>query len=346
MKLRLKEITPNDYNRTIFEESLQAASIADLAENIKLRGLRYPIVVTKTGKVIIDGERRFLAAKKLGWTTIEVIEEDIERNEILDRVLEAATSQRQMTLLEQARVYDTYYKHLRKIRDKNSMSLVEAKKLAVKRAGLPFKSVSLADQLVQVVNRGDPELHEKLLAGGTSITALYEKLDRRTYGHPALDNPPLPVRLDVPPERPEKSPERRAAERQRAEARKLEKAEQAEERAFIASYVEAHQDELRAKDAQRKLVALYEPDPPPAAKKFRETEETQVIAEALESLAVREPPEKLVGRLTAFIEDVIGKVKEVDEQRARDLVLEVVKPMALRLSAKFPREKFDVPVDS
>lgn len=345
MKLRLKEITPNDYNRTIFEESLQAASIADLAENIRVRGLRYPIIVTKVGRVIVDGERRYLAAKRLGWTTIEVVEEDIHRDEILDRILEAATSQRQMTLIEQARIYHTYYQHIRKVRDRNLVTLAEAKKQAMKRAGLPFKSTSLADQLVQIVNRGDPELHEKLLSGGTSISALYEKLDRRTYGHVALDNPPAPVRLDVPPERVERTPEQRESRRARDQVRKFERAEQREERAFTQRYVEAHQEELQAEGAQRKLLALYEPDPPPAAKKFRETEEVHVIAEAFEALAVREPPEQLVGRLTAFIEEIVSKVREVDAQRARDVVRDVVKPMVLRLAAKFPREEFDVPVE-
>lgn len=346
MKLRLTEVTPNPYNKTIFEESLQATSIADLAANIELRGMRYPIVVTKVGKVIIDGERRWLAAKKLKWKTIDVIEEDIDRDEILDRVLEAATSQRQMTLIEQARIYNAYYEHLRKVRDRNSMSVLEAKKLAIKRAGLPFRAVGLADQLVQIVNRGDPELHEKLLSGGTSISALYDKLERRSYGRPALDNPPAPIRLDVPPEKPEPSPQQREARRAQSLARKLEREEQREERAFTERYVEAHQDELREKEARQKLVNLYEPDPPPAAKKFPENDETRVIAEAFESLAIREPPEQLVGRLTAFMEDIILKVKEVDEQRAREIVKGVVKPMALRLSAAFPRETFEVPVDS
>jgi ParB/RepB/Spo0J family partition protein len=345
VKLRIKEISPNPYNKAIFEESLQPASIADLAENIRARGLRYPILVTKVGKVIIDGERRYLAAKKLGWTTIEVVEEDIEREEILDRVLEAATSQRQMTLFEQARVYHTYYTHLKKSRDRDAMSLLEAKKLAIKKAGLPFRSATLADQLVQVINRGDAELHEKLLSGGVSITALYEKLDRRTYGKPAIDNPPLPIRLDVPPEKPEVTPEQRASRRERQQVRKFDKAEEREEREFTERYVEAHQDELKAGEAQNKLIALYEPDPPPAAKKFRENEETRVIAEAFEALAVREPPEKLIGRLAAFLEDIVYKVREVDEQRARDLVADVVKPMVLRLTAALPRRKFDVPVE-
>lgn len=345
MKLRIKEISPNAYNKAIFEESLQPASIADLAENIRARGLRHPILVTKVGKVIIDGERRYLAAKKLGWTSIEVIEEDIPREDVLDRVLEAASTQRQMTLFEQARVYHTYYTHLRKTRDRDNMSLLEAKKLAIKKAGLPFRSTTLADQLVQVINRGDPELHEKLLSGGSSITALYEKLERRTYGTPAIDNPPAPIRLDVPPEKSPPRPEQRASQRARKQVRQFDKAEAKEERAFTERYVEAHQDELKAKGAQRKLVALYEPDPPPAAKKFTQNEETRVIADAFEALAVREPPEKLVGRLTAFIEDIVYKVREVDEQRARDVVRDVVKPMLLRLSAALPRRDFEVPVD-
>jgi hypothetical protein len=161
----------------------------------------------------------------------------------------------------------------------------------------------------------------------------------------ALDNPPARTRLDVPPERPETTPEERAEQRERARARKFELAEAKEERAFTKRYVEAHQDELLAEDAQQKLIALYEPEPPPIAKKFPEASEARLIAEAVESLAVREPPERLVERLTAIIESIVLKVREVDEQRARDVIREVVKPMLLRLSAAFPRKDFEVPVD-
>ena len=345
MKLRLREVSPNPYNSKIFEESLHEASIADLAESLKLRGLQYPIIVTKVGRVILDGERRYLAAKKLRWDTIEVTEVDVPKNEILDRVLEFATSQRQMTLLEQARVYEAYFKHLKTHRDRQNMTLVEAKRVAMKKAGLPFRSVALADQLTHVVNRGDADLHEKLLSGGASITALYEKLERRTYGYPAHDNPPLPVRLDVPPEPPPPTtPGQRATRRAQEQARRFERAERREEQEFTTRYVEAHHDELREKDAQDKLVQLYEPEPPPAAKKYPENEVVRVLAEALEALAVREPPEQVVGRLGAFIEEVIDKVKEVDEQRSRDIVREVFKPMVLRIGRKFPRTVFELPV--
>jgi ParB/RepB/Spo0J family partition protein len=344
VKLRVKEVTPNSYNSAIFEESLQPESIAELAENMVQRGQLSPIRVTRVGHVIIDGERRWRAAKSLKWTHIEVVEDDVPREEILDRVLEAISTQRQMTLLEQARVYDHYYKLLLKAKKKNQLTVAEMKRLAIKKARLPFRSPSTADQLVRIVNNGDADLHEKLLTEGASISALYDKLDRRTYGKPEPDNPPFPFRLDVLPEKEEPPPQEILTERVRKNARAFEAAELEEERRFAERYVEAHGEELQTEEAKAKLLALYEPDPPPAAKKFPDNDEARVIAEAFESLAVRETPEQLVGRLTAFIEDIVSKVREVDEERAYEVVVNVVKPMALRLGAQFPRQTFEVPV--
>jgi ParB family transcriptional regulator, chromosome partitioning protein len=45
--------------------------LAGLAENIKLVGLLHPVVVTPDG-VLLCGERRLEACKRLGWTNVEV----------------------------------------------------------------------------------------------------------------------------------------------------------------------------------------------------------------------------------------------------------------------------------
>lgn len=330
MKRRLKEITPNIHNGQIFVDSLSEESIGTLAKDIEKNGLHYPIRITAVGAVIIDGERRWRACKKLGWDIIEVLTEDVHRNDILDCVIEAAASQRQMTLIEQARVYSTYYNHLKRAHKKGDLNHIAAKKLAIQKAQLPFRSITLADQLVQIADRADPDVHEKLVRGEMSITGAYERILRRFYKpEPVIPLPKPPLTAA--------ELEKMAAQN---EARKVTK----DELKFAKRYVAAHAEELReSEESQRKMLALYEPEPPPAAKKFKDNEETARIIEAFESLSVKEPPEQLVGRLASLIEAIIGSVKEVDEQRARDIVRNVLKPMALRLGYELPRHEFEVP---
>lgn len=336
MRKRLSEITPNHFNGVLFEDSLRPDSIAALARDIEENGLHYPIRVTRVGVVIIDGERRWRACKSLGWDHIEVIEEDVHRDEILDHVIDAVSSQRHMTLFEQARVYRAYYHQLKKGKRAGAMSHIEAKRLAMLRAHFPFSSWSTADQLVQVLERGDADIHQKLIRGDISITAAYERLERRPYNR-------LPRPDAAPKAEPEPTPADEAVAAEARLAREAERRQRQEELERTRNLVEAKRDVLQSKEAQHQLIQLFEPDPPPPAKKFRDNEETRLIAEAFEALAVREEPEKLVGRLTAFIENIVQGVKQVDEQRARDIVRGVIKPMVLRLAHEFPKRAFDTP---
>jgi ParB/RepB/Spo0J family partition protein len=329
VKRRLKEITPNIHNEKLFDSTDE--SLAELGRDIERNGLRCPIRITKVGAVIIDGERRWRVCKKLGWTLIDVVEEDVHRNEILGLLIDTVSQQRHMTLIEQARVYATYYNHLKRAHRKGDLNHIAAKQIALEKARLPFRSVALADQLVQVVDRGHPDLHEKLLRGEMSITGAYEAILRRLY---------KPMKYELLP-RPERTLEQLA----RAKRHEDERLERQEELEFTQTYIDAHLDDLESVEAQRRLLGLFEPDPPPAALKYRDNPESQVIAEAFESLAVKEPPELLVGRLTMFIEEIAASVQGVDESRARDIVRDVVKPMVLRLAQAFPRQEFEVPVN-
>lgn len=330
MRRRLKEITPNIYSEKLFVESLSDSSIGPLAQDIQKNGLRHPLRVTRVGVVVIDGERRRRACAKLGWADVEVIEEDVRRVAIFDLLMESVASGRQMTLLEQARVYSAFYLHLKRAHRKGDMNHIAAKQIAMRVARLPFRSVTMADQLALVVTSGEPDLHEKLLRGEMSLTGAYERMIRRQFGkpEPVVKSPPTADQIA------------------KTRAREAERREQQTEREFTQRYIAAHADELAALESQRKLLALYEPDPAPRSPKFRDNEESQLIAEAFEALAVKEVPEKLVGRLASFIESILESIKEVDEQRSRDIVRGVVKPMVLRLAHAFPRREFEVPMDT
>lgn len=325
---RIKDISPNIHTEKLFPDSLTDESIAPLAADIAAHGLRHPIHITKKGAVIIDGERRWRACKKLGWVHIEVIEEDLHRKQIFERVVEAAAVHRHMSLLDQARLYKAHLLYLTRAHAKGTMGRIEAKHIALRKAQFPFHSITLADRIVTVLENGENNIHERILRGDTSIQGTYERIQRR-YGKP---EEPLP--------KPEPSPHQAAIDRARRERQR----EREEELEFARTYIEAHKEDLASEEAQRRLLHLFEADLPPDAKRYRQNEATEAIAEAFTVLAVKEPPERLAGRLTSFVEGLVASVREVDEQRAREIVREAVKPMVLRLAAQFPRREFEAPV--
>ena len=98
-RLKLSEITADSSQpRKIFED----AQIDDLAESIKRYGLLQPILVKKVGEkyVIIAGERRYRACRKLGLEYVEVIIKDDE-NAMLISLIENIQREN-LTALEEA----------------------------------------------------------------------------------------------------------------------------------------------------------------------------------------------------------------------------------------------------
>jgi ParB family transcriptional regulator, chromosome partitioning protein len=72
VQIQIDEIVSNPYQpRTVFDEE----SIAELAKTIQTHGMIQPIVVRRhQGRYeLIAGERRWRAAKMLGWTTVPAI---------------------------------------------------------------------------------------------------------------------------------------------------------------------------------------------------------------------------------------------------------------------------------
>ena len=98
-RLKLSEITADSSQpRKIFED----AQIEDLAESIKRYGLLQPILVKKVGDkyVIIAGERRYRACRKLRLEYVEVIIKDDE-NAMLISLIENIQREN-LTALEEA----------------------------------------------------------------------------------------------------------------------------------------------------------------------------------------------------------------------------------------------------
>ncbi len=82
MKIMLQDIQPSKTNpRKHFDEK----SLGELVDSLKYKGLQYPITIRNTpdrkNYELVDGERRFIAAKMAGWTQIEAIIRDMTDEE-------------------------------------------------------------------------------------------------------------------------------------------------------------------------------------------------------------------------------------------------------------------------
>lgn len=104
MQIPLDQISPNPQ-----QPRLDDQNVATLAETMAELGLINAIAVQKNGDgwVIVDGERRWLAAKALGWETIEAteIEPLAESTNLLARAAVANIQRQDMTLLEEAQAF-------------------------------------------------------------------------------------------------------------------------------------------------------------------------------------------------------------------------------------------------
>ncbi len=104
-KINIKNIVPNRFQpRTIFDEE----KIAELAMTIHTHGMIQPIVVREVGEdayEIIAGERRFRAAKSLGWTEVSVLIKDLSDTETASIALIENLQREELTPIEEAMAY-------------------------------------------------------------------------------------------------------------------------------------------------------------------------------------------------------------------------------------------------
>lgn len=105
-KLKVAAIIPNRYQpRKVF----RAESISELAETIQAHGLLQPIVVREytTDKYeIIAGERRFRAVKKLEWSEVPAIVDNLTDDETAAMALIENLQREALSPIEEAQAYD------------------------------------------------------------------------------------------------------------------------------------------------------------------------------------------------------------------------------------------------
>jgi ParB family chromosome partitioning protein len=106
MKIPVKDIIRNPSQpRFEFDEN----SLQSLAESMKTNGLLNPIAVRKNPHwyILIDGERRWRAAKLLGWETIEanIIDQEMGEHDLLQKAIIGNLQREDMNPIEEANAF-------------------------------------------------------------------------------------------------------------------------------------------------------------------------------------------------------------------------------------------------
>jgi ParB family chromosome partitioning protein len=130
-EIKMSEISLSEYNtRKDLSAGTEDASLEDLANSIKEKGLLNPITVRRKDDgtyELIAGQRRFLACKKLGWKTIPAIIRDITDDtdatiiSLIENVHRA-----DMNPIDKARAYQKIfdkYKDLKKVAKETGVSV-------------------------------------------------------------------------------------------------------------------------------------------------------------------------------------------------------------------------------
>ena len=107
--LELDKIVPNRYQpRREFSED----SIKELAETLDKDGLLQPIVVREDGDQyeIIAGERRYRAAKSLGWETIPAIVKNMDDDQAASLALIENLQREDLNPIDEEKAYTNLMK--------------------------------------------------------------------------------------------------------------------------------------------------------------------------------------------------------------------------------------------
>lgn len=109
--VKLKEIKPNPYQpRKIFNEE----QIDELAASINEHGVFQPIILKKVtnGYIIVAGERRYRACKKLGLETIPAIIREYNQAKVAEIALLENLQREDLNSIEEAEAYKQIMKEL------------------------------------------------------------------------------------------------------------------------------------------------------------------------------------------------------------------------------------------
>jgi len=154
-EIKIEEIILSESNtRKDLVAGTEDASIEDLAQSIKEKGLLNPIIVRKSREglyELIAGQRRFLACQKLGWETIPAIIRDVtDDTDVTILSLIENVHRADMNPIDKARAY-------RKILDKYQDLHIVAKETGVSMGTIRkyLKLLELAPSIQQKITTAE-----------------------------------------------------------------------------------------------------------------------------------------------------------------------------------------------
>lgn len=202
---RVDALRPNVHNARLFPDSLSDEQITLLAQDLAKRGQQVPLNITPGG-TLVDGERRWRAAKSLGWEHVDaIVGEELTDGQILGLVIDACASMRQMTPREQANIYVAVLASLaREVgnapgrpsgkRSSNGDLFVPAPELKrIAAAKARFSSVSIAERAEAVFTRATEDIQARVCNYELSISGAYELVPKRARTPTAREGSGAPL---------------------------------------------------------------------------------------------------------------------------------------------------------
>jgi len=104
-QLAVAEITPNPFQP---RRAIDPATLEDLKKSLASAGLLQPVVVRETdaGYQLVAGERRWRAAKDLGWRRIPAVVRDVDDRTLLTLALVENLQRASLSPIDEAEGYD------------------------------------------------------------------------------------------------------------------------------------------------------------------------------------------------------------------------------------------------
>lgn len=366
MKVEVDSLKPNELNATLFAESLTEASIKLLADDMHRNGQNSPILASRKG-VIIDGERRWRAAKVLEWQSVEVTTVKVgSRRGVMSRIIGSVSAQRHMTLREQVNVYQEYRNQLRREHGRSAgrpsnddtkhyMTSEEIKLASMKLAHIPFKSTTLMDQLVAIFAKAAPEVQERVNTYELSISRAYETIRKPTQAEAEDEETNLNADLaeyeaDAVVDAGREAEHTEALIKAHLDAPDTKAARLAgKEHLFNLGPCKAPSieliTELLANDPTTTSLTgdsdldamLTGADAQTFTEAPKKSKSSQAFDSGVEAVWTLESPEAAIERLAAALEASLQRLGELDADRARLCVRRHVRPVVIRIGTAFSR---------
>ncbi len=174
-RLSVSDLVPNKYQpRKIFDEE----NLNELANSIKERGILQPIIVRKSNKdqskfEIIAGERRWLAAQKVGLNDVPVVITEADDLKSLELAIVENVQRHDLNPLEEAQGYKKLIDEFSYDQEKVSKFIGKSRSYIAN----ALRLLSLPDEVVKLVeNQKLSAGHAKILVGLENASFVASKI--------------------------------------------------------------------------------------------------------------------------------------------------------------------------